>query len=56
MLFSDAFKAVTERDDFAEISKARLGIYEQVTGDAANLKRRWVPMLMTHHLSLSKAG
>ena len=37
--FSDAFKAVTERDDFAEISKARLGIYEQVTGDAANLKK-----------------
>ena len=37
--FSDAFKDVTERDDFAEISKARLGIYEQVTGDAANLKK-----------------
>ncbi len=33
--FSNGFKAVTERADFAEISKARLGVYPQATGDQA---------------------
>nr|CAA6828889.1 MAG: Tricarboxylate transport protein TctC [uncultured Thiotrichaceae bacterium] len=33
--YSAAFKAVTERPDFAEISKSRLGIYPQATGAKA---------------------
>ncbi|MGI9373587.1 MAG: Bug family tripartite tricarboxylate transporter substrate binding protein [Hyphomicrobiales bacterium] len=33
--YSNAFKAVTERPDFAEISKKRLGIYPQATGAKA---------------------
>ncbi|MEO0821061.1 MAG: tripartite tricarboxylate transporter substrate-binding protein [Pseudomonadota bacterium] len=36
--YSAAFKAVTERPDFAEISKARLGVYPQSTGDAATAR------------------
>ena len=36
--YSMAFKKVTERPDFAEISKARLGVYPQSTGDAAKAK------------------
>ena len=36
--FSGAFKSITERPDFAEISKARLGVYPQSTGDAAKAK------------------
>ena len=36
--YSNAFKAVTERPDFAEISKKRLGVYPQSTGDAARAK------------------
>lgn len=33
--FSNAFKAVTERPDFLEISKKRLGVYPQATGKKA---------------------
>ena len=33
--FTDAFAAIQQRDDFAEISKARLGVYPQMTGAAA---------------------
>lgn len=33
--FTEAFAAIQERDDFAEISQARLGAYPQMTGDAA---------------------
>ena len=33
--FTEAFAAIQERDDFAEISKARLGVYPQMTGAAA---------------------
>ena len=38
--YSNAFKRVHERDDFAEISKKRLGVYPQMTGEqaAATLK------------------
>ncbi len=34
--YAAAFKAVTERPDFAEISEARLGVYPQSTGAAAD--------------------
>lgn len=38
--YSAAFKAVTEQPDFAEKSKARLGVYEQATGaQAAEFKK-----------------
>ncbi len=33
--YTQAFQAITERDDFAEISRARLGVYPQMTGAAA---------------------
>ncbi len=33
--YTQAFQAITERDDFAEISAARLGVYPQMTGAAA---------------------
>ncbi|MEO9862821.1 MAG: tricarboxylate transporter [Yoonia sp.] len=33
--FTEAFAAIQERDDFAEISAARLGVYPQLTGAAA---------------------
>ena len=33
--FTEAFAAIQERDDFAEISAARLGVYPQMTGAAA---------------------
>ena len=33
--FSNAFRKVTERPDFAEISKKRLGVYPQATGEKA---------------------
>ena len=33
--YTAAFQAITERDDFAEISAARLGVYPQMTGAAA---------------------
>lgn len=33
--YSGAFKAVTERPDFPEISKKRLGVYPQATGEKA---------------------
>jgi len=33
--FSDAFAKVHARDDFAEISEARLGVYPQMTGEMA---------------------
>ena len=33
--YSDAFQRVHARDDFAEISKKRLGVYPQMTGDQA---------------------
>ena len=33
--FTEAFAAIQQRDDFAEISAARLGVYPQLTGDAA---------------------
>ncbi len=36
--YSNAFKAVTERPNFAEISKKRLGVYPQSTGAAAAAK------------------
>ena len=36
--YSAAFKAVTERADFAKISKKRLGVYPQSTGAAAQAK------------------
>ena len=36
--YSMAFKQVTERPDFAKISKKRLGVYPQSTGDAAKAK------------------
>lgn len=35
--YTQAFQAITERDDFAEISAARLGVYPQMTGDAAQV-------------------
>jgi tripartite-type tricarboxylate transporter receptor subunit TctC len=35
--YSAAFRAITERDDFAEISEARLGVYPQLTGDPAQV-------------------
>ena len=38
--YSAAFKAVTERPDFAELSKKRLGVYPQLTGDAAEAKKK----------------
>ena len=34
--YSNAFKSVTERPDFPEISKKRLGVYPQATGSAAD--------------------
>ncbi len=37
--YSDAFKKVTERPDFAEISAKRLGVYPQLTGDGAKAKK-----------------
>ncbi len=39
--YSNAFKKVHARDDFAEISKKRLGVYPQMTGEqaAATLKQ-----------------
>ena len=51
--YSNAFKAVTERPDFAEISKKRLGVYPQATGaqaeafkkqgtDVADNSKQWV--------------
>lgn len=33
--FTEAFEAIKARDDFAEISAARLGVYPQLTGAAA---------------------
>ena len=33
--YTEAFAAIRERDDFAEISEARLGVYPQLTGAAA---------------------
>ncbi len=33
--YTDAFNAVLARDDFGEISRARLGIYPQMTGEMA---------------------
>ncbi len=36
--YSAAFKTVTERPDFPEISKKRLGVYPQSIGDAAKAK------------------
>ncbi|MCV6592023.1 MAG: hypothetical protein OIF48_03655 [Silicimonas sp.] len=33
--FTEAFNAVIARDDFAEISAKRLGVYPQMTGDMA---------------------
>ncbi|MEM9707947.1 MAG: tricarboxylate transporter [Pseudomonadota bacterium] len=33
--YTAAFQAIQERDDFAEISGTRLGVYPQMTGDAA---------------------
>ena len=33
--YTQAFYDITQRDDFAEISAARLGVYPQMTGDAA---------------------
>jgi len=33
--YSNAFKSITERPDFAEISRKRLGVYPQATGAAA---------------------
>ncbi len=36
--YSNAFKAVTQRPDFAQISKKRLGVYPQATGDQAKAK------------------
>ena len=35
--YTQAFHAITERDDFAEISVARLGVYPQMTGEAAEV-------------------
>lgn len=35
--YTNAFAAIQERDDFAEISAARLGVYPQMTGDAAQV-------------------
>lgn len=37
--YSDAFQSITERDDFAEISAARLGVYPQSTGAAAETQK-----------------
>ena len=34
--YSAAFRAITERSDFEEISVARLGVYPQMTGEAAD--------------------
>ncbi|MBY8974580.1 tricarboxylate transporter [Rhodobacteraceae bacterium NNCM2] len=36
--YSAAFQKITERPDFAEISKKRLGVYPQLTGAAADAK------------------
>ena len=36
--YSTAFKSVTEQPNFAEISKKRLGVYPQSTGEAAVIK------------------
>lgn len=33
--FTEAFAAIQQRDDFAEVSRARLGVYPQLTGAAA---------------------
>jgi tripartite-type tricarboxylate transporter receptor subunit TctC len=33
--YTEAFAAIQQRDDFAEISQARLGVYPQLTGAAA---------------------
>ncbi len=38
--YSMAFKAVTERPDFAEISKKRLGVYPQATGAEAEVFKK----------------
>lgn len=35
--YSAAFEAIKARDDFAEISEARLGVYPQMTGEAATV-------------------
>ena len=37
--YASAFKAVTQRADFAEKSKKRLGVYPQLTGTAAEAKK-----------------
>ena len=37
--YSDAFQSITEREDFAEISAARLGVYPQSTGAAAETQK-----------------
>lgn len=37
--YSAAFKAVTQRADFAKISKKNLGVYPQLTGEAAAAKK-----------------
>ena len=34
--YTEAFNAVLGRSDFAEISADRLGVYPQMTGDAAS--------------------
>lgn len=36
--YSKAFQTITQRPEFAEISKKRLGIYPQSTGEAAKVK------------------
>lgn len=36
--YSNAFKAITQRADFAEISRKHLGVYPQSTGDQAKAK------------------
>lgn len=38
--YSDAFKAVTKRPDFANISEKRLGVYPQATGKAADVRKK----------------
>jgi tripartite-type tricarboxylate transporter receptor subunit TctC len=35
--YTEAFAAIQQRDDFAEISQARLGVYPQLTGAAAQV-------------------
>jgi len=35
--YTEAFAAIQQRDDFAEISQARLGVYPQLTGAAAQI-------------------